>query len=646
LETGEVYCFTDTKVKKELESVDWEIELGEPTHYAKRTKKSLKKGNTYEFQKTVEIDGVSYKYYREVDAKDKGEDSYPYWIQSVGTYYSSDTLAGRIETIKEYLSCWKFFRFSYVKDEETDQWTATTIDTTVEKVGSTAEIESLEREINSIQSQYDTLVEQMQGLGCDYDDSSTGLEDQINALIAYINANSSTKITSGDVQRLVEIMQTLDQYSSEYTTMGNDFISLTSDSNIATYLNGSNIKGVITTSNLANLEQYSEKKDEENLETIQLSIDNFLTEYDKLKNNVHELIYQVRTDIKTTSVADDYVENQLSSLKLVLENDRDTKFAERMEVVTQEKDEANYNFEQMDYVLSDYEDSTDPLSSVLQEIISDNDIDTNEEYQKALHEFRSYSNTDEAYQRYYNRKNVTHATRQVHPFMWNFIKYVEDSNNTDKVFYSYRVSELESAKVEQTIDKILGQNGNLRDIWKYSIQDFSGYTTRYIANDNTTRNNTQIFEVAEYDGAFYPPAIEQYRSTPEKCINSLSNRVTVRTICNRLNNVSQMPAQLSDCLSACSISTMGDYLYVKLSGNFDPYVYDCNLQTVLDGFVEQIDVITISDDITGEEKTTTSAKRQDLLDYLGENLNKTFYERFYQSLELKDDNIDFIVEQL
>lgn len=53
--------------------------------------------------------------------------------------------------------------------------------------------------------------------------------------------------------------------------------------------------------------------------------------------------------------------------------------------------------------------------------------------------------------------------------MWNFIKYVEDTNNTDKVFYSYRVSELESAKVEQTIDKILGQNGNLRDIWKYSI---------------------------------------------------------------------------------------------------------------------------------------------------------------------------------
>ena len=91
---------------------------------------------------------------------------------------------------------------------------------------------------------------------------------------------------------------------------------------------------------------------------------------------------------------------------------------------------------------------------------------------------------------------------------------------------------------------------------------------------------------------------------------------------------------------------MGDYLYAKLSGNFDPYVYDCNLQSVLDDFMKQIDVITISDDITGEERITTPTKRRDLLDYLSENLNKTFYERFYQSLELKDDNIDFIVEQL
>ncbi len=230
--------------------------------------------------------------------------------------------------------------------------------------------------------------------------------------------------------------------------------------------------------------------------------------------------------------------------------------------------------------------------------------------------------------------------------MWNFIRYVEDSNNTDKIFYSYKVSELESAKVQQTIDNILGENGNLRNIWRYSIQDFSGYTTRYIANDNTTRNSTKIFEVAEYDGAFYPPAIEQYRNDPETCINSLSSQTTVQTICNRINRAGHIATQLSDYLSACTVDTIGEFLYDMLLSCFDPYVYDNNLSQVMSDFASQIDVITISDDITGEEKTITSAKRQDLIDFIGDNLNKTFYERFYEDIGLNTDTIAFIVEQL
>jgi hypothetical protein len=43
---------------------------------------------------------------------------------------------------------------------------------------------------------------------------------------------------------------------------------------------------------------------------------------------------------------------------------------------------------------------------------------------------------------------------------------------------------------------------------------------------------------------------------------------------------------------------------------------------------------------------TISASRRDLIDYLKDNLNKTFFERFYSNLELTQDNIDFIVKQL
>ncbi len=286
------------------------------------------------------------------------------------------------------------------------------------------------------------------------------------------------------------------------------------------------------------------------------------------------------------------------------------------------------------------------MTAVLDEIADDNDIDSNSDYQKALNEFRTYTNTIGSYQGYYNRKNITHSTRQVHPFMWNFIKYVADSNNTDKVFYSYQVSELESSKSEQYIDKIVGKFGNLKDVWKYSLQDFTGYTTRYVANDNVTDKNTQIFEVAEYDGAFYPPAIEQYRKDYRRCLKSLSDQAKVGSICNAISLSDTISYYLSSHISADPITCLESILYNKTISCFQDYLVDNNLSSVVHDFVSGIDTVVLSDEITGEEKATTTAKKQDFIDYLNDNLNKTFYERFYANLELTKDNIDFIIGQL
>ncbi len=183
------------------------------------------------------------------------------------------------------------------------------------------------------------------------------------------------------------------------------------DSDIASYLRGAKLGEHVSINMLDNLELYSQQKDQENFASIQLSVEEFKSEYDTLASNIRELGYLIRNDIKSANVDDDYVENQLSALLFVLENDRDTKYAEGMEIVTQKKSDATDDFDQMNYVLSDHVDRTDPLSAVLQEIINDNDIDANAEYLAALHEFKTYSNTDGAYQRYYNRKNITHASR-------------------------------------------------------------------------------------------------------------------------------------------------------------------------------------------------------------------------------------------
>lgn len=428
--------------------------------------------------------------------------------------------------------------------------------------------------------------------------------------------------------------------------MQSDFKCLKQQTGIADYIGDTKIGDYLNMTSIQNLAACAETKDAQQYSVVQNSIDDLFKQYDTLLASVQNLIYNIRQDVKALYTDDSFAETLLSAAQTSLENDRDTKYEEGMYVISQQKKRAVSDFNKVETYLSGHPTSTEPLTAVLNEIADDNNINLNGEYQKALNEFRTYTNTTGSYQGYYNRKNITHSTRQVHPFMWNFIKYVADSNNTDKVFYSYQVSELESSKSEQYIDKIVGKYGNLQDVWKYSLQDFTGYTTRYIANDNVTDKNTQIFEVAEYDGAFYPPAIEQYRKDYRRCLKSLSEQVKVGSICNAISLSDTISYYLSSHISADLITSLESILYSKTVSCFQDYLVDNNLCSVVHDFVNGIETVVLSDEITGEEKITTTAKKQDFIDYLNDNINKTFYERFYANLELTKDNIDFIVSQL
>lgn len=105
--------------------------------------------------------------------------------------------------------------------------------------------------------------------------------------------------------------------------------------------------------------------------------------------------------------------------------------------------------------------------------------------------------------------------------MWNFIeadKYVQIARNSfDAVF----VEELETSIALSSIDKYIGEYGQLVDTWKHNVQDYTGYSTRYIDSTHIVPTSTSMFEVADYDGAFYPPAIDMLRAGPYECISTL-----------------------------------------------------------------------------------------------------------------------------
>jgi len=51
--------------------------------------------------------------------------------------------------------------------------------------------------------------------------------------------------------------------------------------------------------------------------------------------------------------------------------------------------------------------------------------------------------------------------------------------------------------------------------------------SRYEKNPNLTKDGV-LSPVADYDGAFYPPAVEDFRFNPDPCVNSVKDMKTLQ----------------------------------------------------------------------------------------------------------------------
>ena len=60
------------------------------------------------------------------------------------------------------------------------------------------------------------------------------------------------------------------------------------------------------------------------------------------------------------------------------------------------------------------------------------------------------------------------------------------------------------------IDKYLGQFGNSVSAWANNTTDFTSYSTRYEQSDHICRYTDNYSPMVDYDGAFYPPALDAY----------------------------------------------------------------------------------------------------------------------------------------
>ena len=204
------------------------------------------------------------------------------------------------------------------------------------------------------------------------------------------------------------------------------------------------------------------------------------------------------------------------------------------------------------------------------------------EYIEKYDLFKTYGGTSACYDPYYNYKNIAHASFQVHPFLWNFVEATGVRDIVSRAFDGLLNEKLERLEIHKHIDNIIGEFGQIVNIWQNNTTDSTGYTTRYEINAHTDEG-VEYSPVVDYDGGFYPPAVKSYVSNPEEAYRSVRDGVTSKSIVQKIR--SEMSRINLSALYAGGADTLRDEIYGKTSSYIEPYYQNSGYKDIVDNFV-------------------------------------------------------------
>lgn len=157
------------------------------------------------------------------------------------------------------------------------------------------------------------------------------------------------------------------------------------------------------------------------------------------------------------------------------------------------------------------------------QVVADNDFIKDEIY-------LNYHGTEIGYTPYYNHKNVTHSSYQVHPYLYNLVEHTQLNYPVTNTFFNDINDQTIGELTLANLSNFIGEYGQTIKIWINSNYDYSGYKTRYESIPHTEHydNITHTNEVVGYDGAFYPKATEELYSHDSNSVEFISMVDSVR----------------------------------------------------------------------------------------------------------------------
>jgi hypothetical protein len=202
------------------------------------------------------------------------------------------------------------------------------------------------------------------------------------------------------------------------------------------------------------------------------------------------------------------------------------------------------------------------------------------EYLSAYELFKTYGGTSACYDPYYNYKNIAHPSFQVHPFLWNFVEATGVRDIVSRSFDGLLNEKLESLQIHKYIDGMIGDFGQVINIWQNNTTDSTGYTTRYEVNTHTDED-TDYSPVVDYDGGFYPPAVESYLQNREVAVRSVLDGATTDRIASNVRK-----ALVDKRLSGLN----ADEIYNDTYEYVEPYYAASGYRQIVNDFVTRYTV--------------------------------------------------------
>lgn len=258
--------------------------------------------------------------------------------------------------------------------------------------------------------------------------------------------------------------------------------------------------------------------------------------------------------------------------------------------------------------------------------------------------FLKYGGNKYSYKPYFNWKNITHSSYQIHPYLYRFVEYSNLAYSIKNSFASDANAQLLMALETSEISTCLGNYGNIINIWDRNCVDYSGYRSRYESNThNQETSYGKITPLQHYDGVFYPTAVDEYlelvnpnhsiSSVPKFTLSSVAHRLTGTDIVNMLS-VEGMSIETS--LKQDKISA----IYKTLGGS-----------NTLSAYVNYISAHQQFElDLSNALETGIPEKIADARNVIREleevGPQPTFYEKWYSHLNLPMEDAIKIAAQL